>query len=228
MPRIFSSRTSSLGAEEQLVRAAANAPVTIAQAQRGKAELAKMRRSLAEWLKFRALNDKAAAGAPPVGLLSPRQKRELTRPTSTSLAIARMNSEQALATQLYQLLSECFDSSSLPSPDLSKDRDAAAKLAQIAIAGQLPGTTTVPSAAAGVWMWPVVVIVGVIGFVIMTSIKSSADVAKEKEKIECIKAGACTDSGFFLKLGAAVFLGWFAWEKLGVGDKVKGAISKHT
>ncbi len=231
---IFSGRTSSMGSlgiadpnVEKLVLAAANAPVTVAQAQRGKAELAKMKRSLVEWLRYRTLLDQVASGGKlPSIMMSPGQRKRLVRHTPASLRSARAGREQALATQLYQLLSETFDASSLPEPDIGRNPTAAVQLAQIAIAGKLPGEVTTPGAAAGLWMWPVVVVVGVIGFVIMTAIKSSADVAKEKERLECIKAGACTDTGFFLKVGAAIIIGWFAWDKLGLREKLKGAIGK--
>jgi hypothetical protein len=218
-----------MGASEQLVKAAANAPVTSAQAQRGKIELGKMRRSLAAWLKFRTLNDKVAAGQPvPAPLLKrPGAVRPTAQAMSACLSAQRGQDEQALATQLHQLLGEVFDPQSLPNPDITKNPRAAVQLAQIAVAGKLPGEASSPAAqGAAIWMWPLVIVIGVIGFVIMTSIRSSADVAKERERFECIKAGACTDSGFFLKLGAVAVIAWLAWDKLGIGERVKGALAK--
>jgi hypothetical protein len=102
--------------------------------------------------------------------------------------------------------------------------NAAVELAQIAIAGKLPGEAPTPDAAGVIWMWPLVIVVGAIAFVITSSIRSKADVAKEREKYECIRAGHCTDSGFWLKLGAIAIVGFIVWDRLGVGAKVKGMI----
>jgi hypothetical protein len=210
--------------KERAVQAAANAPVTRAQAQRGRSELAAMRGSLIAWLRYRQVLDQhVAGGGRAIALMSPGQKRGLVKHTGASLRAMRGPHEQELATQLYQLLSEVFDPASLPEPSVAKNPMAAVELAKIAIAGKLPGEASGP-AAVGAWAWPIVVVVGVIAFVIMTAIRSSADVAKEKERIECIKAGACTDTGFFLKLAAVAVIGWLAWDKLGLREKVKGAL----
>lgn len=238
MPRMYGSPAYGMGdapavaasnGNEKLVAAAANAPVTSAQAQRGKVELGKMRRSLAAWLKFRTLNDRVAAGqtVPKPLLKRPGHVRPSSRALHACLRAQRREDEQALATQLYQLLGEVFDAGSLPEPNLAKNPRAAVELAQIAIAGKLPGEAAAPQAAGAIWMWPLVIVVGVIGFVIMTSIRTSADVAKEREKLECIKSGACTDSGFFLKLGAVAVVAWLVWDKMGLGERVKGALAKR-
>ena len=231
MPRMYGSPSYGMGdsSKEKLVAAAANAPVTSAQAQRGKLELAKMRRSLASWLKFRLLNDQVALGkpVPPPLLKRPGAIRPSPAAMRQCLSAQRGEDEQALATQLYQLLAEVFDPKSLPEPNLANNPSAAVELARIAIAGKLPGEGIAPQEVGAIWMWPLVIVIGVIGFVIMTSIRSSADVAKERERIECIKAGACTDSGFFLKLGAVAVIAWLVWDKLGVGERVKGALAKR-
>ncbi|HZJ67637.1 MAG TPA: hypothetical protein VFD36_29240 [Kofleriaceae bacterium] len=229
MPRIYGSPSYSMGdAGGKLAAAAANAPVTQAQAQRGKVELARMRGALKQWLKYRATLDAFVAGKPiaPPAMMSPGQKKGLIKHSPATLRAARAGHEQQLAIQIHQLLSEIFDEASLPDPDVSKNPNAAVQLAMIAVSGKLPGEVAAPQAAGAAWTWPVVIVVGVIGFVIMTAIRSSADVAKEKERIECVKAGACTDTGFFLKVAAALVIGWFAWDKLGLREKVKGAIAK--
>lgn len=222
---IYGGPSYQMGADEQIVNAAANAPISAAQAQAGKAELGKMKSSLAAWLKYRAMNDQIAAGAastiptpwfktpgasaPPAAVMSLRLRRE------------RFADETELAAQLHTLLSEVFDASSLPSPDVQKNPNAAVELAQIAIAGKLPGEAGTPTAAGFIWMWPLVIVVGAIAFVITSAIRSSADIAKEKERIECIKAGKCTDTGFWLKIGAITVVGWIVWDKMGVGAHVK-------
>ena len=230
MPRIYGSPSYAMG-DEAVVKAAANAPVTSATAQKGKAELAKMRRSLRAWLKYRTLNNAVAAGTAfkPAALKRPGFKpmtKEQFAAYVARIKTQRAADEQELATKLYQLLSEVFDPSALPDPDLGQNPTAAVQLAKIAIAGTLPGEVAAPEAQGFSWMWPLVAVIGIIAITIMTQIKNSADVAKEKERLECIKAGACTDTGFFLKVGAAVVIGWFLWDKVGVGARVKGALAK--
>lgn len=207
------------------VPAGATAPITSAQAKRSKLELQRMRGSLASWLKYRRINDAVAAGQPvPAPLLKrPGARRSPTAELMAALHSQRAAHESVLAMQLHQLLSEVFDPQSLPDPDVGKRPTAAVELAEIAIAGKLPGEKTVtPTAQGFIWLWPLVVVVGAIAFVITSSIRSSADVAKEKERLECIKQGACTDTGFWVKLGAVAFVGWIVWDKMGVGAKIMG------
>jgi hypothetical protein len=111
-----------------------------------------------------------------------------------------------------------MDASRLPDPDISKDPNAAIKLTRIAISGKLPAETKKPSAQAGlpIFVWPAAVIVGMVMLTIMTKISSDADVARHKEEEISLRAGARTDSGFWLKLGAIAVVGWVAWDKLGV------------
>jgi hypothetical protein len=214
-----------LGAEELAI--AANAPITSSQARAGKAELLKMRRSLVAWLRFRAMNDKIATGDAAM-LATPLLRKPGAVPPPAAVMALRLRRdryayESELAAQLYQLLSEVHDSSKLPAPDIEKNPAAAVQLAQIAISGVLPGETVAPQAQGFVWMWPAVVVIGVIAFVIMTAIKSSADAAAERERLECIKAGKCTDSGFWLKVGAIAVTAWVAYDKFGIG---KGLVKK--
>lgn len=225
----YSGANFSMGAaDEAIVNAAANAPVTKSQAQAAKVELAKMRGALKEWLKFRGMNDQIAQGkgdALPTPLLKkPGSKLPPAAVMALRLRRSRLGTESELALQLHQLLSEVFDASSLPNPDVAKNPTAAVELAQIAISGALPSEAGRPDAQGFIWMWPLVVVVGAIAIVIMTSIRSSAETAQEQERLECIKAGKCTDSGFWIKVGAVAVVGWLLWDKAGVGARVKGAM----
>jgi len=234
MAKIYGGPSYQMGAmgavDEALVRAAANAPITTAQAVSGKTELAKMRSSLKSWLKYRRINDAIASGNA-AAIKSPILKTPgASAPPAAVMALRlrtqRIDGETELAEQLYTLLAEVFDPQSLPSPDVTKNPNAAVELAAIAIAGKLPGETPTVGAQGFVWMWPLVIVVGAIAFVITSAIRSSADVAKEKEKLECIKAGKCTDSGFWLKIGAIAVVGWIVWDKMGVGHRVTLALKK--
>ncbi len=208
--------------------AAANAPIAKGSAAAAKVELGKMRRALTEWLKYRAINDQIAAGQA-AQVPSPLLKKPgATPPVPAVMALRlsrdRVDDELELATQLYALLSEVFDAQSLPDPDVTKNPNAAVQLAQIAINGALPGEQVAPAAQGSVWLWPIVVVIGAIAFVAITAIRSAADVAKEREQLECVKAGKCTDSGFWLKIGALAVVGWIVWDKMGVGDRVTGML----
>lgn len=218
-----------MGDTAELTTAAANAPITSQNAQQAKAELAKMRRSLARWLKFRGMNDKIASGQAG-SLPSPILRRPGSVPPAAAVMLLKLSrqrqaTEADLAAQLYQLLAEVFDPQSLPNPDIAVNPGAAVQLANIAIAGQLPSANA--PTAQGSWVWPVVIIVGAIAIVAMTAIKSSADNAQNAEEIACIEAGKCTDSGFWLKFGAIAVVGWIAWDKMGLGEAVTGAFKKR-
>lgn len=219
---IYGGASYQMGDDETLVAAAASAPVTKDQAVAARNELRRMRSSLMQWLKYRSLNDQVSAGMPvPSPLFAkPGAKPMPAAAMALRMRTERMASEQALATQLYTLLSEVFDASTLPTPDISKDSAAAVKLAQIAISGTLPGESAAPAAAGFIWMWPLVIVVGAIAFVITSQIRSSADVAKEKERLACVEAGKCTDSGFWMKVGAITLVGWIAWDKFGLRERV--------
>lgn len=205
-----------------------SAPVTRERAAKAKSELRKMRDSLADWLRYRRIATKIATGKA-ADVPDPILKRPGARPPAPKalafkLSRERYEREQALALQLHALLSEVFDAAKLPDPDVSEDPDAAINLAKIVISGKLPGEVPAPSETGLIWLWPVAIIVGGIAFTITSHIRNEAEVAKERERLECIKAGKCTDYGFWLKVGAVGFLGWLAWDKLGVGKKVKGAL----
>jgi hypothetical protein len=168
--------------------------------------------SLKGWLKYRTINNEVAAGKRKARVPAKIAREMLSRNRDWGL-------EQDLASQLYLLLSEIYDPQALPNPDVSKDPDAAVRLAKIAISGKLPDPTgEQPQGIA-----PIVIIPLVIGGVVLLGftsyIKTKADEAKERERIQCIRDGACTDHGFWLKAGAVVFLGWFAWEKMGLKKK---------
>ncbi len=220
---------ASMFGNEAVVKAAANAPITSAQALRAKAELQKMRSSLAAWLKYRRINDEIASGKPvPTPLLKrPGARRSPVAVFMLELHSQRASHEAVLAGQLYQLLAEVFDGDSLPEPNLAKNPNAAVELAQIAISGKLPGETAAPDAQGFVWLWPLVIVVGAIALVIMTAVRTNADAAMERERLECVKQGACTDSGFWIKLGAVAVVGWIVWDKMGVGKRVMSAVSSR-
>lgn len=182
---------------------------------RATAELRRMRRSLKGWLDYRLKMDAVAAGKVK-GKLSPQATAELLSAYRDPAIEARM------AHELYALLSEVFDSQALPHPG---SPGAAVALAKIAVSGALPGEAPAPQAQGIVWLWPVV-IVGGAAFVLLGSVRSFAEVAKERERYACIKAGACTDYGFYLKWGAILAGGYFIWTHLGVGKKLKEKIAK--
>lgn len=223
---IYGSPSYAMGDEaQQIVASAATAPVTMAQAAAAKRELARMKRSLTRWLRYRAINDQVAAGA---AAPSPILKYPLASPPAPTVArmkLALIRSDEAvLAQQLYQLLSEVFDPGQLPSPT---GPDAVVALARIAVSGKLPGDGGSPVATGMSWVWPAVIVVGGVVLVLTTLIRSNADQAMEKERIECIKSGACTDYGFWLKVGGAAVAGWVVWEKFGVGTKVKSMVKRR-
>ena len=167
---------------------------TVSEPAQAKARLAKMKRSLKRWMKIRA---KRAA--------SPEVKNQ------------RYAREQDLANTVWQLLVECgMNSASLPSPDVRKDSDAAVKLAEIAITGKSPDEVSVEQ-EQGIWF----LVIPVAGAVLVLThlISTKADVAMQKEEIDCIQSGKCTDYGFWLKMGSIAVIGWIAWDKLGLKRK---------
>jgi len=217
---VYGSPAYQLG-DEELVAAAANAPITKDQAAQAKLELKRMQGALRSWLKYRTINDKIAAGQAE-HIPNPLLKRPGTFAPPAAAMLLRLSNdraarESALAKNLYALLSEVFDSSQLPSP---QDRNAAVSLARIAVGGKLPGDRS-PEAAGFIWLWPLVVVIGVVAFTISQKIKSDAAAAAEHERIECIKAGKCTDTGFWMKFGAIAVVGWIAWDKMGLRERSK-------
>lgn len=183
------------------------------------AELRKMRGSLQGWLRYRAKMDAYAAGQAAPALL--RRGKPLP-PTAVagSLRSARYQGEQDLANTLHSLLVDMgCDATTLPSPDVSRDPDAAPKLAQIAIGGRCPGDAMAPQAPGFIWL----IAIPVAGAVLIISqyVRSKADVEKERERLRCIQAGACTDTGFWLKIAAIATTAWVAWDKFGLREAVE-------
>jgi hypothetical protein len=190
--------------------------------------LKSMRSGLKEWLKFRQRMDKYTVGMveAPKLFRHPGFKPLPPDVVSATLRNDRYREEQDLAETLYHLLVECgADPSSLPRPDVAMDPDAAVKLATIAIKGKTPSEAASPTAQGIVWF---VLLIPVAGVVIVLSqlIKSKADVIKEKERLRCIEAGACTDTGFWLKLASVSVLGWLAWDKMGLREQYKKSFKK--
>lgn len=183
--------------------------ITAPDVARARAKLARMQRSLVEWLRFRQLNDLAATG-----------KAAATRPEiAARAAAARPTTELALARQLHALLAELMPDAQLPAPEAS---NAAAALAQIAISGTT--NTRAPQAQGAAWLsWPVLIVGGLL-LAITTAIKSSADLAKERERLACVQAGACTDYGFWLKVGGIAAIAFVAWHHFGLREHAKRAL----
>lgn len=179
---------------------------------KAKIELDRMRRSLRGWLKYRTLNDAVAAGTAPTN-----KPRAYAR---TVISQARdWGAEQKLAKQMHVLLAETYPDMQLPDPDVQKDPQAAVKLANIIVGGPNPALNAPTAQGAWYLSWPVLVVGGLL-LAVTTVVKSYADVAKEKERLACIRAGACTDYGFWLKAGGIAALVWVAWN-MGLGERVR-------
>jgi hypothetical protein len=191
-------------------------PVTPAEKAKAEKRIKSMRRSLARWIKKRKINDEAAMGR--------RKAKVPAHVLAKTLPLARdWALEQRIAIQLHGLLSDLMDASTLPDPDIAKDPNAAVKLAQIAIGGKLPSEARGPQAQGvlPILIWPVVVVIGMVALVAMSKISSDADLAELKENNRCVESGACTDSGFWLKMAGIAVVGWVAWDKLGVKKAFK-------
>lgn len=175
-------------------------------------EIARMRRSLRGWLNYRRINDEAAAGVrkakSPAFLLRKTLKRDRD-----------WKGEQKLADDLHLLLSHVYPESALPSASVTQDPNAAVKLAEIAL-GKAPAGVSAPT-AQGVFPILILAVGGVILFTATSYISNRAEVQKEKEHYACIKSGACTDYGFWMKAAGVTVLFYFAWEKLGVKGRVQ-------
>lgn len=204
----------------------ASQAITTTDVQKAALELAKMRRSLAAWLKYRTINDSVLAGT----IASIR--KPLPYAQRVIAGSRNMANEQDLADKLNTLLAQLMPGQALPNANVSTNPNAAVQLAQIALQGAQGQVMQSAAATSGFlatpshpWLWPVLIVGGLL-MVVTTAIKSSADVAKDQEEKACIEAGACTDYGFWLKAGGIVALTWFAWTQLGVGDVVRNAIKK--
>lgn len=193
---------------------AESAVVSTNDVKQARLELDRMKGSLRSWLKYRTLNDAVVAGTAPT-----RKPREFA-----SEVITRSRDwagEQRLASQLNVLLRESFPSAKIPAANVTADPNAAVKLALIAINGPGPESTS-PTAQGIVWLWPVLIVGGLL-LAVTTAIKTAADVQKDKEEKICIASGGCTDYGFWLKAGGVAALAWVAWE-MGLGEKIRGAL----
>jgi hypothetical protein len=198
---------------------AAAAQLSTVDVARSQTELNRMKHSLAKWLKRRAMVDQVAQGVLPT-----------SKPVAYAAQIATnaqsLRNEQQLANQIHILLEQVNPDATLPNPDLSANADGAVQLAKMVL-GIADPATAAPTATGlwgmAPWMLPVIIASALL-IGITTAIKSAADVASQKEQDACIEAGACTDYGTWLKWAAIVGLAWFAWEKMGVGDKIKSAI----
>jgi hypothetical protein len=188
--------------------------ITTREVQTAAGELAKMRGSLAAWLKFRTLNDRVLAGTTSVTKPLPYAQRVVASSRD-------LNVEQDLATKLHALLEVVMKGQSLPEADLRSNPQAAVQLAQMALTGG--PTVSSPQATGSLagmpWLWPVLIVGGVL-LTVTTAIKSSADVAKDAEEKACIMAGACTDYGFWFKAGGILAIAWFAWKEMGLREFV--------
>jgi len=201
---------------------------TPADKAKAEAALISMKRSLRSWLSFRNRMDDYVAGtrAAPKLLRRPGARPLPPAAIAATLRDERLADESALARTLHELLREVgLDVGCLPDPDVASDPDAAVKLAEIAIAGACPSELSAPTAPGLVWF---VLAIPIAGAVLIASqfIKSRADVAKEKERLRCIRAGACTDSGFWIKSASVLVIGWLAWDKLGLRERASGMFAK--
>jgi hypothetical protein len=185
---------------------ASDVPASKAQAD---AALKKMKKSLQSWLKFRQRMDDYV-------MLNPNS------PSRGTLRGDRYAAEQDLAENLYALLSEAgIDPSSLPSPDVARDPDAAVKLADIALEGKAPSEVASAQSQGIVWFVLAIPIAGVV-LVLSQLIKSKAELAAQKERNRfCAESNTCTDSGFWLKWTGIVIVGWLAWDKFGLREAVE-------
>ncbi len=186
-------------------------PIKAKEISNAARELAKMRGSLRGWLKYRLINDEILSGKRATKKIPPGLAKKII------LQSRDPEVEAGLAERLHVLLSEVMPDAKLPSP-LSEN--AAVALAMIAIHGSQQASQPVPTQGLVLPPWPVLVVAGVL-ILGVVAIQSYADVAKERERYACIRAGACTDYGFWLKAGGAVVLAWFVWEKTPVGATVK-------
>ena len=186
------------------------------------AQLRSMKSKLTRWLKVRKHMDKYAAGlVPPATLRKPGTKPVPPQVVAASLKPERYEGEQDLANAVYNLLVETGVSpAAIPSPDVKKHPDAAVHVVEFALQGKAPSEVNGPQAQGVVWFVLAIPIAGIV-FFLSHMVSKKAEVEMEKERLRCIEAGACTDSGFWLKIASMGVIGWFAWEKVGVGKKVQ-------
>ncbi len=184
-------------------------PITTREVQRAAAELARMRSSLAGWMRYRSMNDRVLAGTAMVRTPLAYAQRVVMGQRDPAI-------EQDLANKLHALLEVVLPGQELPNADLRSNPAGAVQLAQVAIMGGAQVASPVATGgfltgASHPWLWPVL-IVGALLVTVTTAIKTAADVAKDREEKACIQAGACTDYGFWLKAGGVLGLAWLAWQ----------------
>lgn len=190
--------------------------ITMAEVGAAKTKLSRMRRKLVKWLEYRKIVDDVASGARPT-------KKAAAREIARQQISQRGPAELELASRLHSLLSTIEPDIALPEPSSS---GAAVALAGFAVTGKLPSTGSTQGGlgsiggAAHPWMWPALIVGGLL-LAVTTVIHTAADVVKDREEKACIASGACTDYGFWLKAAAALGISWFVWKEMGVGDVVK-------
>lgn len=185
-------------------------------AKEAQQNLKRMERSLKGWLKVRRRMDLAAAGAPEKVLRIPGSVPLSPTVLSKMLFSQRYATEQPLALELHTLLQQVYGKDAkLPVPNLETDPDAAVKLAEIVVRGKLADATASPEAVGlAPLIWGILVVGGAATFTGITAIRSWADVAKEREYIKCLEVGACTDYGFWLKMGVIGIGGWLIYTRV--------------
>ena len=154
--------------------------ITTTEVQRAAAELARMRRALAGWLKYRSLNDRVMLGTAPV-----------RKPLSYAQRVVAQRDgevEQDLANKLSALLASVMPGQSLPNANLSANPQGAVQLAQIALQGGAGRIVSSPTATGNImaagghpWLWPALIVGGLL-LTVTTAIKTAADVAKDREE----------------------------------------------
>lgn len=187
--------------------------VSTSDVQRAKVELDRMRGALKKWLKYRTLNDAVLEGKAPT-----KKPRAFAR---TVIEQSRdMIAEEKLAKQLYVLLVDAMPGVRIPSPDVTANPKAAVELARLVVEGPPPGSP----AAQGAWYlsWPVLIVGGAL-LAVTTVVRSMAELAERREYYACVKSGACSDEGMWLKWGGIAALAYVAWQ-LGLGERIRKAL----
>lgn len=233
---IYSAPLYQMGDDDAMeLPSSATTPITSSQAAAARAALEGMRAGLLAWRTYRQRNDLVAAGQGH-RVRDAVLRRPGARAADVPARVAqvqqlqrRRGPEQRLAVNLHRLLVEVgFDPDDLPDPDIRRNPNAAADLADIVISGSFKNESPRPTPTGFIWLWPAVVVVGVVAMVIISKIRSDAEVAKEQERLECVKSGKCTDSGFWFKTAGVVIVGWFLWDKVGLRDRLTGALGKRS
>lgn len=197
----------SLTPEGALGATAPAVPVTAAEKAQVERSLRRLRGSAKKWLKFRKVNDAAAAGR----VRSNTPARILAK---TLVETRDWQLEQRIAVRLHALLSEVMDAGSLPNPDITKDPNSAVKLAEIVIAGKMVGELTGPSAQGAFFVIPMVVIGGVIGFTLMNQSNNDLELAAQRERNRHCEDGFHLDCLPFVQIAAISVAGLIGYRFL--------------